>query len=165
MVGDGELYPSERKILPTPAAHRMNFGSLGPGVEGQLIRRHNHRAGSLGDRYRIAVMIPMAVGNQNHVRGHFLGGRRGHGIPRQKRVHQNFGLGGGEQKTGVPQILHRDSPTHFFFLPFWFFPAASAAITLVFLSVSSRALHSFRTEEGIFFTLPARMSLDSSFFP
>ena len=143
----------------------MNFGPLGSGMQGQLIRRDDRGTGPFGDFHRIPVMIPVTVGNQNEIRRNLIGRRRRLGIPRQKGIDQDFGFGGGQQKTGMSQILYGDSLAHFFSLGSFSLLAASAAITLVFLSASSKALQSFCTEEGTFFTLPARMSLDSTFSP
>jgi hypothetical protein len=106
MMSYRQLNPAKREIFPSATPQRFDFNSLSSRMKSQLINRYQSRSRSFPDRNRIPVVIRMSVTHENKITLNLIRLGRSFGIPRQKRVDQDLGLWGGNQKTGVTQVLN-----------------------------------------------------------
>src|SRR5690606_13735780 len=92
--------------LPAAAeVHAVNVGRALPGqVAGQLDRGDDQRAGALGDRYRVADVVRVAVGDHDAMHVQLVGFHRAAGGAAQERVHHYPLAIGFTDKRRVAQI-------------------------------------------------------------
>jgi hypothetical protein len=105
-MSNRQLNPAEREILSSTTPQRQNLNPLRSRMEGELINRYQSSSRPFRNRNRVPVVIRMSMTHANKITLNIFRLGRSFGIPRQKRVDQDLGLWGGDQKTGVTQVLH-----------------------------------------------------------